>query len=227
MGGPNKLLAQISGKPLVRIAAEQALASRAKPVVVVTGHQRAQVEAAAAQGKHVFCEKPFALTLADAQAALAACRRAKVALGDGPERHVEQGDQERAVLGLECGERGGHRARWLSDLRVYGFDDLVVGAPDANLHLPGGGGVAVLYGKAQGVRVTLTDLWEKSYPYFFHADFPDTDNPASGHVAVLGHDMARDAPRRIPRSATCPSGSVSTRTSASPRTSTCSPISTP
>jgi len=46
MGGPNKLLAEIGGKPLVRIAVEQALASRARPVVVVTGHQREQVEAA-------------------------------------------------------------------------------------------------------------------------------------------------------------------------------------
>ena len=45
-GGPNKLLAEIGGKPLVRIAAEQVLASRARPVVVVTGHQRAEVEAA-------------------------------------------------------------------------------------------------------------------------------------------------------------------------------------
>jgi molybdenum cofactor cytidylyltransferase len=39
MGGPNKLLAQVTGKPLVRIAAEAALASGARPVVVVTGHQ--------------------------------------------------------------------------------------------------------------------------------------------------------------------------------------------
>ncbi|HLH93403.1 MAG TPA: molybdopterin-binding/glycosyltransferase family 2 protein [Xanthobacteraceae bacterium] len=46
MGGPNKLTAEIGGKPLVRIAVEQALASRARPVVVVTGHQREQVEAA-------------------------------------------------------------------------------------------------------------------------------------------------------------------------------------
>ena len=46
MGGPNKLLAEIGGKPLVRIAAEQALASRARPVIVVTGHQRDKVEAA-------------------------------------------------------------------------------------------------------------------------------------------------------------------------------------
>jgi molybdenum cofactor cytidylyltransferase len=48
MGGPNKLLAEVNGKPLVRIAVEQALASRASPVVVVTGHQRAETEAAIA-----------------------------------------------------------------------------------------------------------------------------------------------------------------------------------
>ena len=46
MGGPNKLLAEIGGKPLVRIAAEEALDSRARPVIVVTGHQGEQVEAA-------------------------------------------------------------------------------------------------------------------------------------------------------------------------------------
>jgi molybdenum cofactor cytidylyltransferase len=39
MGGPNKLLAHVTGKPLARIAAEAALASKARPVVVVTGHQ--------------------------------------------------------------------------------------------------------------------------------------------------------------------------------------------
>jgi molybdenum cofactor cytidylyltransferase len=48
MGGPNKLIAEIGGKPLVRIAAEQALASRAKPVIVVTGHQRGEIETALA-----------------------------------------------------------------------------------------------------------------------------------------------------------------------------------
>ncbi|HML14508.1 MAG TPA: molybdopterin-binding/glycosyltransferase family 2 protein [Xanthobacteraceae bacterium] len=48
MGGPNKLLAEIGGKPLVRIVTEQALASRAAPVIVVTGHERPKVEAALA-----------------------------------------------------------------------------------------------------------------------------------------------------------------------------------
>jgi molybdenum cofactor cytidylyltransferase len=44
MGAVNKMLAEIGGKPLVRIAAEQAVASRAKPVIVVTGHEREKVE---------------------------------------------------------------------------------------------------------------------------------------------------------------------------------------
>jgi molybdenum cofactor cytidylyltransferase len=46
MGGPNKLLADIGGRSLVRIAAEEALASRARPVIVVTGHQHDRVEGA-------------------------------------------------------------------------------------------------------------------------------------------------------------------------------------
>ena len=54
MGGPNKLLAEIAGKPLVRLAAEQALASKAEPVIVVTGHQRERVQRALA-GLNVTC----------------------------------------------------------------------------------------------------------------------------------------------------------------------------
>jgi molybdenum cofactor cytidylyltransferase len=46
MGGPNKLLAELNGKPLVRIVCEQALASHATSVTVVTGHQAEQVRAA-------------------------------------------------------------------------------------------------------------------------------------------------------------------------------------
>jgi len=58
MGGPNKLLAEFDGKPLVRIVAEQALASKATDVVVVTGHQADDVRKAL-QGLNVrFAHNP-------------------------------------------------------------------------------------------------------------------------------------------------------------------------
>ena len=46
MGGSNKLLAEIGDRPLVRIVVEAVLASHARPLIVVTGHQRERVEAA-------------------------------------------------------------------------------------------------------------------------------------------------------------------------------------
>jgi predicted dehydrogenase len=57
-------------------------------VVLATPHSlhAAQVVAAAQAGKHVFCEKPFALTKADAEAAVAATERAGVTLGLGYNR---------------------------------------------------------------------------------------------------------------------------------------------
>jgi molybdenum cofactor cytidylyltransferase len=45
MGGPNKLVAEIGGRPLIRIVVQEALKSRARPVIVVTGHQHDRVEA--------------------------------------------------------------------------------------------------------------------------------------------------------------------------------------
>jgi predicted dehydrogenase len=54
-------------------------------VVLATPHTKhcAQVEAAAAVRKHVFCEKPFALTASDARDAISDCESADVALGVG------------------------------------------------------------------------------------------------------------------------------------------------
>ena len=57
-------------------------------VVLVTPNSihSAQTVAAAQNGKHVFCEKPFALTEADAAIAVAACEKAGVTLGVGYNR---------------------------------------------------------------------------------------------------------------------------------------------
>jgi molybdenum cofactor cytidylyltransferase len=46
MGPENKLLAEFKQKPIVRHAAEAALASKARPVIVVTGHQGERVAGA-------------------------------------------------------------------------------------------------------------------------------------------------------------------------------------
>jgi molybdenum cofactor cytidylyltransferase len=54
MGGPNKLSAELGGKPLVRHAVEAALRSRARPVIAVTGHEPERVAAALA-GLDVVC----------------------------------------------------------------------------------------------------------------------------------------------------------------------------
>jgi molybdenum cofactor cytidylyltransferase len=48
MGTINKLTIDIDGKPMLRRVVEAVIASAAKPVVVVTGHERQQVEAALA-----------------------------------------------------------------------------------------------------------------------------------------------------------------------------------
>ena len=60
-------------------------------VVLATPHalHGAQIEAAAAAGKHVFCEKPLALTKADAEKAVRLCRDAGLILGMGHERRWE------------------------------------------------------------------------------------------------------------------------------------------
>jgi molybdenum cofactor cytidylyltransferase len=90
MGGPNKLLAELDGKKLVRIATEQALASKASDVVVVTGHQAELVEKALEGLKVRFVRNPdFAGGLASSvKAGIAAVPEqadgAVICLGDMP-----------------------------------------------------------------------------------------------------------------------------------------------
>lgn len=90
MGGPNKLLEQLGGKPLVRIVAEHVIASRATSVTVVTGHQAAEIEHALAGLDVKFVHNPdFAAGLAGSvKAGIAAlpdsADGAVVCLGDMP-----------------------------------------------------------------------------------------------------------------------------------------------
>ena len=98
-GGPNKLLAGLSGTPLVRRAAEALLASSARPVLVVTGHMAAEVEKALAGLDVRFVHNPdFAQGLSTSlKAGVAALPPgldgALVALGDMPRitaAHIER-----------------------------------------------------------------------------------------------------------------------------------------
>lgn len=57
-GEASKLVADLAGKPLVRHAAEAALASSARPIVVVTGHARSAVERALAGLGLAFAHNP-------------------------------------------------------------------------------------------------------------------------------------------------------------------------
>ncbi len=60
-------------------------------VVLATPHSMhtAQIAAAVAAGKHVFCEKPLALTKAEAERSVELCRAAGLVLGMGHERRFE------------------------------------------------------------------------------------------------------------------------------------------
>src|SRR5262249_54975914 len=62
--------------------------ARVQAVVLATPHTLhvEQVIAAARAGKAVFCEKPLALTRADAERAIAACREAGVVLATGQDK---------------------------------------------------------------------------------------------------------------------------------------------
>jgi molybdenum cofactor cytidylyltransferase len=90
MGTANKLLADIGGQPMVRHVAEAALASRARPIVVVTGHMVEQVTEAL-QGLDVrpLANPDYATGLASSLKAgigalPASCAGALILLGDMP-----------------------------------------------------------------------------------------------------------------------------------------------
>lgn len=80
---------------------------KVEAVVLATPHTQhaEQVAAAAAAGKHVFCDKPFTLTRDSAAAAIAACRKAGVAVCVGHNRRFLPAHQELCRM-VKAGEIG-------------------------------------------------------------------------------------------------------------------------
>ncbi|GAB0120336.1 Gfo/Idh/MocA family protein [Acidisoma sp. 7E03] len=72
-------------------------------VLLITPHNlhEEQIAAVVQAGKHVFCEKPLALTRAGAERAVALCREAGVVLGMGHERRFEPPIAEMLALAAE------------------------------------------------------------------------------------------------------------------------------
>jgi len=114
------LVACTGRSPETRAAFAQAYRCRALPsleavleaaeveaVLITTPHSlhAEQVVAAARAGKHVFVEKPFTLTVADARRAVAACRQAGVVLAVGHQRRRHPAHRALKRL-LDAGELG-------------------------------------------------------------------------------------------------------------------------
>jgi len=78
------------GIELCTSLAEALADPRVQAVALVTPHTQhvEQVIACAGAGKHVFCEKPLALTRAEAERAVSACKKAGVALAVGTDKRL-------------------------------------------------------------------------------------------------------------------------------------------
>src|SRR5690606_1252894 len=107
MGGPNKLLAELAGRPMVRGVVEAALASRAGSVTVVTGHQAGKVAGVLSDLKVRTVENPdFAEGLSTSlRAGVGAlpddCDAVLVLLGDMPQ--VSAAVIDRLIAAFDAG----------------------------------------------------------------------------------------------------------------------------
>ncbi len=110
MGDANKLLADVAGAPMVARCVDAALASAARPVLVVTGHEAARVRAALAgrEVRFVHNPEPAAGLAASLRAGILALGEpvegALVCLGDMPWVRAEHLDALIAAF-LASGER--------------------------------------------------------------------------------------------------------------------------
>jgi predicted dehydrogenase len=170
----------------------QALADpKVDAVVLATPHElhEAQIEQAVAAGKHVFCEKPLALTRAGAVKAVEACAARGLVLGMGHERRYEPPVSE-MIKAAESGALG----RLLQIEANFSHDKfLSLDASNWRLkanHAPAAGMTATgihltdlsvrLLGPASDVRVVCENL---------ASEFPQGDT-MSAHVRFAGGGTA-------------------------------------
>ena len=127
MAGGNKLLADLSGKPVLRHTVENVIAAKADPVVVVTGHQAGDVEELIQDLPVKLCFNPhfadgMATSLSAGIAALPGdVDGALIFLGDMPLIRADvinavietfrQGDGKTIVVPVHGGRRG-HPVLW-------------------------------------------------------------------------------------------------------------------
>jgi predicted dehydrogenase len=100
-------------------------------VILCSPHKfhAAQIVAAAAAGKHVFCEKPLCVTAGEADAAIAAAERAGITIGIGHERRFEP-----AIIELRSRLAAGEFGEALS-LEGNFSQDKFLGLPSNNWRL--------------------------------------------------------------------------------------------
>jgi molybdenum cofactor cytidylyltransferase len=100
MGPDNKLLALVDGRPMVTHVVDAMLASRASPVIVVTGHEAEQVRAALGDRPVQWCHNPdyadgLSTSLRVGLDALPAVDGVLIGLGDMP--RVKAGQIDRLI----------------------------------------------------------------------------------------------------------------------------------
>lgn len=169
--------------PLVE-SYEAALArSDVEAVLLVTPHalHEKQIELAVAAGKHVFCEKPLAMTKEGAERAVRLCRDAGLVLGMGHERRFEP-----PVLDMLAAAQDGRLGR-LVQIEANFSHDKFLSLPASNWRLNAGQAPAAgmtatgihltdlavrLMGPARDVRVSCENL---------ASEFPQGDT-LSAHI---------------------------------------------
>ncbi len=106
-GAAHGAFAQEHGVPLSATLSEALRDPAVEAVILCTPHglHAEQVLEVAAAKRHVFCEKPLALSRADAERSVAACRDAGVVLGIGHERRFEPAIRRLRQM-LRAGELG-------------------------------------------------------------------------------------------------------------------------